>query len=245
MGLPPSPGGDGTASRQRRVYRIRLPRARHLVRWLAVTGGAWLLAAAVGIAAASLLQRDLPQVQSLEDYAPPVLTRIYAGDSTLLRQFGEQRRLVVALDDISPWFRQAIVSIEDSHFFAHPGVDVRAILRAVWADILAGRKDQGASTITQQLARDLFLTKEKSWERKVTEWVFALQMEKTYTKREILELYCNQIYFGHGFYGIEAATRFYYGKPASALTLDEAATPEVRTEIESLADVDHTRLLKL
>jgi len=223
MGTPPSPEGADTASRQRRIYRFRLPRSRHLLRWLAITGGAWLLATAVGIGAASLLQRDLPQVQSLEDYAPPVLTRIYAGDGSLVRQFGEQRRLVVPLDDISPWFRQAIVSIEDSHFFEHPGVDLKAIVRAVWADILAGRKDQGASTITQQLARDLFLTKEKSWKRKMTEWVFALQMEKTYTKREILELYCNQIYFGHGFYGIEAATRFYYGKPASALTLDEAA----------------------
>jgi penicillin-binding protein 1A len=184
----------------------------------------WTAAAALGFAGASLLQRDLPQVLSLEDYAPPVLTRIYARDGSLLRQFGEQRRIMVRLEDLPLSFRQAIVASEDAEFYRHPGVDLRAILRAAWNDLRAADATaQGASTITQQLARDLFLTKEKTLRRKVQEWVFALQMEKSYTKDEILELYCNQIYFGHGFYGIEAASRFYYGKPASDLTLDESA----------------------
>ncbi|MCZ6832909.1 MAG: transglycosylase domain-containing protein, partial [Acidobacteria bacterium] len=164
-----------TGSRRSTRFILRLPLGSHWRRWLVATLVAWVLAAAVGVGAASLLRRDLPQVQSLEDYAPPVLSRIYARDSSLLRQFGEQRRLVVGLNAISPWFRQAIVASEDSHFFSHPGVDLRAILRAVWADIRAGRKEQGASTITQQLARDLFLTKEKTWTRKLQEWVFALQ----------------------------------------------------------------------
>ncbi|MCZ6649145.1 MAG: PBP1A family penicillin-binding protein [Acidobacteria bacterium] len=212
-----------TGSRRSTRFILRLPLGSHWRRWLVATLVAWVLAAAVGVGAASLLRRDLPQVQSLEDYAPPVLSRIYARDSSLLRQFGEQRRLVVGLSDISPWFRQAIIASEDSQFFRHPGVDLKAILRAVWVDLLAGRKDQGGSTITQQLAKDLFLTKEKLWTRKLQEWVFALQMEKTYTKEEILTLYCNQIYFGHGYYGIEAASRFYYDKPAAALTLDQAA----------------------
>ncbi|TDI31934.1 MAG: PBP1A family penicillin-binding protein [Acidobacteria bacterium] len=212
-----------TGSRRPTRFIIRLSLGPHWRGWLAATLAAWVLAAAAGLGTASLLRQDLPQVQSLEDYAPPVLSRIYAGDESLLRQFGEQRRLVVGLNAISPWFRQAIVASEDSHFFTHPGVDLKAILRAVWADLLAGRKAQGASTITQQLAKDLFLTREKLWTRKLQEWVFALQMEKTYTKEEILALYCNQIYFGHGFYGIEAASRFYYDRSAAALTLDQAA----------------------
>ncbi|MFQ5669804.1 MAG: penicillin-binding protein 1A [Acidobacteriota bacterium] len=202
-----------------------LPRRRRsgLRRWILLTLGCWTAATALGIGAASLVRRDLPEVLSLEDYEPPVLTRIYARDGTLVRELGNQKRLMVHLSDLPMAFRQAVIASEDADFYRHPGVDLSAILRAAWNDILARRKAQGASTITQQLARDLFLSKEKTWTRKLQEWLFALQIEKSYTKDEILEMYCNQIYFGHGFYGIEAASRFYFGKPASALTLDQSA----------------------
>lgn len=200
--------------------------------WIIATGICWLAALAGGVGSASLLQRDLPQVLSLEDYAPPVLTRVYARDGSLLNQFGQERRIVVPLSQIPESFRQALLSIEDADFYHHPGVDPSAIVRAVWRDVISGRRAQGASTITQQLARDLrlptvfgsgVLTTDKTITRKIQEWILAFQIEKTYTKDEILELYCNQIYFGHGFYGVEAASRFYFGKPAATLSLDEAA----------------------
>ncbi|MFQ5767728.1 MAG: transglycosylase domain-containing protein, partial [Acidobacteriota bacterium] len=234
-----SPSAPDFPSATRRLPGKSGPASGRL-RWILATVLCWALAVGLGIALASLLQHQMPQVLSLEDYSPPVLSRIYAADGTLLQQFGEQRRIVVPLSDLPTSFKEAIVAIEDADFYSHPGIDLTAIVRAVWRDLLAGQKAQGASTITQQLARDLFLTKEKEWGRKLQEWLLALQVEKSYTKDEILELYCNQIYFGHGFYGIEAASRFYYGKPASALSLDEAALlaglvqrPEVYSPLRS------------
>ncbi len=212
---PPDAGGR---------WRVHLAWPRRSGLWAGVILASWLLAALAGMGLAGLLKRDLPQVLSLEDYAPPVLTRVYAGDGSLLRQMGEQRRLLVRLAEIPLFFRQAIVATEDSDFYQHPGFDVLAIARAAYRDVLARRIAQGASTITQQLATDLFLVKEeKTVTRKLQEAILALQIEKTYTKDEILELYANQIYFGHGFYGIEAASRFYFGKPAAGLTLEESA----------------------
>ena len=198
------------------------PRSR-LIAWIGATLVCWAAAVGGGAGLAAFLLRDLPGVLSLEDYTPPALTRVYAGDGSILKQFGQQRRIIVPRSGIPDSFRQAIISVEDAGFYRHPGVDPKGILRAAYQDVLRGRLEQGASTITQQLAQDLFLTKDKTWTRKIQEAILALQVEKSYTKDEILELYCNQIYFGHGFYGIESASRFYFGKPASAMALEQAA----------------------
>jgi penicillin-binding protein 1A len=166
---------------------------------------------------------DLPQISALDDYAPSTITRIHASNGEVVGEFATQRRTVVTYDEISPLLRQAIVAAEDKDFDKHVGLSVPRILAALAKDILERRKAGGASTITQQLARNLFLTFEKTWERKIKEAILAIQIEKRYTKREILTMYCNTIYFGHGAYGVEAASRLYFGKPAKALVLEEAA----------------------
>ncbi|MGE3841252.1 MAG: transglycosylase domain-containing protein, partial [Vicinamibacterales bacterium] len=166
---------------------------------------------------------DLPQISALDNYSPNTITRILAGDGTVVGEFATERREVVAYDAISPHLRQAIISSEDQEFDQHFGLSIPRIVIALVRDILQRRKASGASTLTQQLARNLFLTPEKTWERKVKEAILAIQIEKRYTKREIFSLYANQIYFGHGAYGVEAASRVYFGKPARDLLLEEAA----------------------
>ncbi len=170
---------------------------------------------------------DLPQVSALDNYMPSTITRIYASSGQLIGEFATQRRVVVSYDDINPLLRQAIVATEDAEFDRHFGVNVWRIAMAALTDILERRRAQGASTLTQQLARNLKdqfgLTKEKSFERKIREAILAIQIEKRYTKKEIFTIYCNQMYLGHGAYGVEAASRLYFNKTNRQLTLDEAA----------------------
>lgn len=167
---------------------------------------------------------DLPQISALDDYAPSTITRIYAANGEIVGEFATERRLVVRYEDISPLLRQAIVAAEDKDFDAHVGLSIPRIIVTLGRDIMERRKAGGASTITQQLARNLFLTFEKTWERKIKEAILAIQIEKRYTKREIFTMYCNTIYFGHGAYGVESASRLYFGKSARDLSLEEAAT---------------------
>jgi penicillin-binding protein 1A len=170
---------------------------------------------------------DLPQVSALDNYSPSTITRIYAAKGQLIGEFATQRRVIVGYDDINPLLRQAIIATEDSEFDRHFGVNIWRIAVAALTDILERRRAQGASTLTQQLARNLKdqfgLTKEKSFERKIREAILAIQIEKRYTKKEIFTIYCNQMYLGHGAYGIEAASRLYFSKPNKQLSLDEAA----------------------
>ncbi len=166
---------------------------------------------------------DLPQISALDDYAPSTITRIHASTGEVVGEFATQRRTVVTYDQISPLLRQAIIAAEDKDFDRHVGLSIPRILVTLGKDIAERRKAGGASTITQQLARNLFLTFEKTWERKIKEAILAIQIEKRYTKREILTMYCNTIYFGHGAYGVEAASRLYFGKSARDLALEEAA----------------------
>jgi len=166
---------------------------------------------------------DLPQISALDDYAPSTISRIYASNGEVVGEFATQRRTVVTYDEISPLLRNAVIAAEDKDFDKHVGLSVPRILATLGKDIVERRKAGGASTITQQLARNLFLTFEKTWERKIKEAILAIQIEKRYTKREILTMYCNTIYFGHGAYGVEAASRLYFGKPAKGLALEEAA----------------------
>jgi penicillin-binding protein 1A len=165
---------------------------------------------------------DLPQISALDDYTPNTITRVFASDGRVIGEFATERRVVVKYDDISPLLRQAITSAEDADFDRHFGVSISRIVITAAEDLLK-RRMAGASTLTQQLARKLFLTDEKTLERKIKEALLAIQIEKRYTKREIFTLYCNQIYFGHGAYGVEAASRLYFSKRSKDLTLEGAA----------------------
>ena len=186
--------------------------------------GLFVVASALGIVTGILFAYagDLPQISALDDYAPNTITRVYAADGRVIGEFATERRVVVKYADISPRLRQAILAAEDADFERHVGVSMSRIVITAVEDILKHRL-AGASTLTQQLARKLFLTDEKTWERKIKEALLAIQIEKRYTKQEIFTLYCNQIYFGHGAYGVEAASRLYFNKRSKDLTLDEAA----------------------
>ena len=170
---------------------------------------------------------DLPQVSALDNYSPSTITRIYASGGQVIGEFATQRRVVVGYDDINPVLRQAIIATEDAEFDRHFGINIWRMVVAAVVDLAERRRAQGASTLTQQLARNLKeqfgLTNEKSLERKVREIILAIQIEKRYTKKEIFTIYCNQMYLGHGAYGVEAASRLYFQKSNKQLTLDEAA----------------------
>jgi penicillin-binding protein 1A len=165
----------------------------------------------------------VPQVKSLEDYQPAIITRIYDRNGVGFAEYAIQKRIVVTKRDISPWLYKAILATEDADFVNHGGVNPKALMRAAIKDIIARRKIEGASTLTQQLAKQVFLTPEKSWRRKVNEAFLAVEIEKNFTKDQIFELYANQMYLGHGAYGVEQASRLYFGKHAKDLTIPEAA----------------------
>ncbi|MFC4354085.1 transglycosylase domain-containing protein [Chryseomicrobium palamuruense] len=160
---------------------------------------------------------------------PPILAVPTANTYTdtmenpVATRYSEERRKWITLDDMSPYLPMAVIAIEDQEFYDHNGFDYTRIAGAVLADVKARKKVQGASTITQQYARTLFLTNEKTWSRKIKEAVYAYRIEHAYDKKTILEGYLNTVYFGHGAYGVEAASQTYYGKSASVLTLEEAA----------------------
>jgi penicillin-binding protein 1A len=169
---------------------------------------------------------DLPAVTSLDDYSPSTITRVLAANGQVIGEFATQRRVVVGYDEINPVLRQAIIATEDADFDRHVGLNFWRIFAAAAVDVIARRREQGASTITQQVARNLDqfgLTKQKLFERKIREAILALEIEKRYTKKEIFSIYCNQMYLGHGAYGIEAASQLYFKKTNKQLTLDEAA----------------------
>jgi len=166
---------------------------------------------------------DLPKVRELEDYRPDVMTEIYADDGTSIGSFALEHRVIVTYNQIPPVLRNAVIAIEDRHFESHVGVDVFGILRAAGKDLLEWRKTQGASTLTQQLSRMLFLTPDKSFRRKIQEILLAIQIERYFTKSQIFTMYANQVDLGHGNFGFEAAAEFFFGKHLNELTLPEAA----------------------
>jgi len=166
---------------------------------------------------------DLPAISALDAYQPDTITRVLGRDGGVVGEFATERRVVLRYDEIPTVMRQAVLSAEDSGFFEHFGLSITGLVRAVVTNVIKMRKAGGASTLTQQLARKLFLTDEKTWERKVKELLLSVQIEKRYTKEEIFTLYCNQMYFGHGAYGVEAAAQLYFGKPVKDLAVEEAA----------------------
>jgi penicillin-binding protein 1A len=184
-----------------------------------------LISALVGATAGLLLvyTTDLPQVDALEAYRPSSITELYDDHGRVIGSFALQRRVVAGYDDFPPVLRDAIVSIEDKDFYRHSGINFWRIIGAAYRDIQSGGKVQGASTLTMQLARNLFLSPDRRWQRKVQEAMLAIQIERRFTKPQIFTLYANQIFLGHGVYGFEAASEFYFSKPAKKLTLEEAA----------------------
>jgi len=187
----------------------------------ALFSAAIFLGALLGVFLA--VESDLPQVTSLEEFQPNIITQVFAADGSVIGEFAIEKRVVVAFRDIPPVLRNAIVAVEDADFWKHLGINPWRIPGAALANLRSGRRSQGFSTLTMQLTRLLFFTPEKTYERKLKESILAFQIEKNFTKEEILTLYCNQIYFGHGNYGVEAASRFLFGKPVRELTLKEAA----------------------
>jgi penicillin-binding protein 1A len=167
---------------------------------------------------------EIPLVSDLKDYKPSLSTRLFDVNGNLITQLYLEQRTLVPLDKIPANMQNAIIAIEDNHFYTHWGIDVSGILRAITMDLAHKGYVQGASTITQQLARNLFLTHERKLSRKIKEAILAVQIERAYTKKEILEMYLNQIYFGNGAYGVESAARTYFGKHAEELDLSECAT---------------------
>src|SRR5947208_8090364 len=169
---------------------------------------------------------DLPAVSALDNYSPSTITRVSASSGQVIGEFATQRRVVVGYDDINPMLRNGIIATEDAEFDSHFGINIWRIFAAAAVDIIERRRDQGASTLTQQVARNLDqfgLTKQKLFDRKIREMILAIQIEKRYTKKEIFAIYCNQMYLGHGAYGVETASRLYFNKSNKQLSLEEAA----------------------
>ncbi|HEY3196719.1 MAG TPA: PBP1A family penicillin-binding protein [Nitrospirales bacterium] len=169
------------------------------------------------------LLRDLPSISGLHEYQPSLVTRVYSADKQVIGQFFVERRILVPIEKIPKALVNAVIATEDSRFFEHRGIDFVGIGRAMLTNILSGRIRQGASTITQQLARSLFLSPHRDFERKVREALLALKIEQMLGKEQILELYLNQIYFGHGAYGVQSAAQTYFNKDVGQLTLPESA----------------------
>jgi len=184
-----------------------------------------LLSALIGALGGLLLiySTDLPQVERLESYRPISTTELYDVQGRTIGSFALQRRVVVSYNDYPKVLRDALISIEDKSFYRHWGINVWRIIGAAYRDVRSGERAQGASTLTMQLARNLFLSADRSYHRKIQEALLAIQIERRFTKAQIFTLYANQIYLGHGVYGFEAASEYYFSKPAKQLTLDEAA----------------------
>ncbi|MGC8719478.1 MAG: penicillin-binding protein 1A [Thermodesulforhabdaceae bacterium] len=177
----------------------------------------------VGLSLYNHITEGLPSVDSLKNYHPPVVTTFYAADGTPIAEFYHERRYLVSIKDIPPHVVKAFLAAEDARFYEHPGIDIWGVLRAALANIKAGTIVQGGSTITQQVVKSLLLTPERTWQRKVREAILAYKIDKFLSKDEILELYLNQVYFGAGAYGVEAAARTFFGKHVQDLTIAEAA----------------------
>src|SRR5437868_5423237 len=176
----------------------------------------------IGGVALAVAYPNLPDVSDLNDYRPKLPLRVYSADGVLIGEFGEERRNLTPIRDIPKIMKDAVLAIEDSRFYSHGGVDYRGLLRAGIAN-LGKVKSQGASTITMQVARNVYLSSEKTFTRKLYEVLLTFKLEHSLTKDQILEIYMNQIYLGNRAYGFAAAADAYYGKPMKDLTVAEAA----------------------
>ncbi len=200
---------------------------RRVLLWSWRVFGTLLILSGLGMIAIALtvkhFERGLPATDEMKRYTPPQVTRILAKDGTLLGEDFVERRTVVRIDQMPPHVKLAFLAAEDASFYEHEGLDYPGMLRAIWVNLRSQSSRQGASTITQQVVKNVLLTQDRTYERKIKEVILARRIEQTLTKDEILELYLNHIYFGHGRYGVEEASRYYFGKSVGELTLGQAA----------------------
>src|ERR687895_2368957 len=180
---------------------------------------ALLAAGLVGV----LAYPQLPSLEALTAYQPKIPLRIYTAEGVLIGEFGEERRSVISIAEVPQQLKNAVIAAEDERFYEHPGIDYVGVMRAAWANLVAGRSRQGASTITMQVARNFFLSSQKTLTRKLYEALLAFKIEHSLSKEQILELYVNQIYLGQRAYGFAAASQTYFGKALGQLTLAETA----------------------
>src|SRR5918996_1379939 len=166
---------------------------------------------------------QLPSLEALTAYQPKIPLRIYTAEGILMGEFGEERRAVISIAEVPQQLKNAVIAAEDERFYEHPGIDYVGVLRAAWANLVAGGRRQGASTITMQVARNFFLSSEKTLTRKLYEALLAFKIEHSLSKEQILELYVNQIYLGQRAYGFGAASQIYFGKALDKLSLAETA----------------------
>lgn len=197
--------------------RLDAVQKRYAVGGLILAG--WLL----GMVVLHQLLLDLPNIESLQNYTPPVVTKILDVHGEVISELFTERRTIIPLTEIPMNLQNAFLATEDQYFFQHWGINLKGIVRALLADLRHGRLVEGASTITQQLSRVLFFSQQKTFTRKIREFLLALQLEHNYSKEEIFQMYLNQIYFGHGAYGVEAASHTFFGKDVKDLTLGECA----------------------
>ena len=194
-----------------------------VLRWLGILFAALVAVVAIGLLVIALATPRLPPINAVAEYQPKMPLRVLTADGVLIGEFGEERRSLVRLPDVPKVLVQAILAAEDDSFFQHRGIDFLGIARAMVANVFSGSKSQGASTITMQVARNFFLSSEKTFTRKIYEVLLASEIERKLTKNQILELYLNQIYLGKRAYGFAAASQTYFGKEISQITLAEAA----------------------
>ena len=190
------------------------------IKWAFVT---YLILIILAVPFIIYLSRDLPSLDEIERYRAPVSTKVYDRNGKLIYEFHEERRTPVRLKDLPPYVYNTFVALEDRKFYSHWGVDPDRILKAMVKNLLAGRIKEGASTITQQLARNMFLTHERTFRRKIKEAILAVKIERAFSKEEILERYINQVNMGGNIYGIESAAQYYFGKSAKELNPKEVA----------------------
>ncbi len=202
------------------VYRTKKSRKLYVLIGL----GLLILCLVLGLILYSIYQKDLPSLAQLHNIEPSLITRVYDKNGILLKEYYNQRRTLVPYNKIPPYLIDCLLAVEDRKFYDHWGIDSRRILGALFHNIISfNLTAQGASTLTQQLARTLFLTPEKLFSRKIKEMLTAIKIERTYSKNQILQMYLNQHYFGKGAYGIQAAAQIYFSKNAEDLTLPESA----------------------
>jgi len=215
----PARGEDAERRPPRRAGVLRRAFVRILLTLIAVG----VLGAAGVLGLVARYAAELPPVETMRDYNPGLVTKVYGADGSVVGEFFVERRVIVPLDKIPKSLQDAFLAAEDSTFFAHHGLDFKAMVRATVANVLAGGVVQGASTITQQVARNMFLSSERRFARKIKEAILAYRIEKNFTKQDILGLYLNHIYLGQGAYGVQAAALTYFGRPVDQLNLLESA----------------------
>lgn len=222
----------------------------HWIRWIAYPflfiAGCFLIAASLLAIVLAFTYPNIPSLDVLTDYRPKIPLRVYTADGYLIGEFGEERRAVAEIKDVPDIVKQAILAIEDHRFYQHYGVDFRGVLRATYVNLAGGGRREGASTITMQVARNFFLSAEKTFLRKFYEVLLTLKIENSLTKDQILELYINQIFLGQRAYGFSSAAQIYFGKPLKELSIAEAAMlagiPQSPSTINPIANPKNAKL---